>query len=128
MLPRLFFFFLLLFAFSLPLLWPGDAPFIGDESQLMLMAFDANQHHHLANQGLYGTVGLPMVPAGMDLSGFPESDRRSRTLGFIARVLYAYCHCGRVVSAGAGIKSMEVVYSAGSFFALYLVLLPSSMG
>jgi hypothetical protein len=52
----------LVFAASLTLWWPGDAPFINDEPRLFLLAHEANQHHHLAQCGLIGTVGLSYGP------------------------------------------------------------------
>jgi len=53
---------LLAFLVALPLLWPGDAPFIKDEPTMFLHAAAANQQHQLASGGVVGTVGLPYGP------------------------------------------------------------------
>src|SRR5215831_4383736 len=45
-----------------PLLFPGDAPFIKDEPVLIANAFFANQHNQLAQLGLEGTRGYSYGP------------------------------------------------------------------
>jgi len=45
-----------------PLLWPGDAPFISDEPKQLLLAYDLNQIHALADASMRGSVGLPYGP------------------------------------------------------------------
>lgn len=46
----------------IPLLWPGDVPFINDEPQLILNAVIASAGGHLAPMGLQGTFGLAYGP------------------------------------------------------------------
>ena len=47
---------------AVPLLFPGDAPFINDEPALIEAAYLANAHHQLAAQGLTGTLGVAYGP------------------------------------------------------------------
>ena len=47
---------------AVPLLFPGDAPFINDEPMLIANAFFANQQHELAQLGLQGTRGYSYGP------------------------------------------------------------------
>jgi hypothetical protein len=49
-------------ACALPLLFPGDAPFINDEPILITNALVANHEHHLAPMGLHGTQGFYYGP------------------------------------------------------------------
>ena len=53
----------LILAGLVPLVWPGDIPFINDEPQLIASAVNANQDHRLAAMGLLGTFGLFYGPA-----------------------------------------------------------------
>jgi hypothetical protein len=53
---------LLALAAVVPLLWPGDAPFINDEPQLIANALAANAEGRLAPMGLQGTFGLAYGP------------------------------------------------------------------
>lgn len=46
-----------------PLIWPGDIPFINDEPQLIAMAASANEERRLAPIGLEGTYGFTYGPA-----------------------------------------------------------------
>lgn len=46
-----------------PLLWPGDAPFINDEPLLIASALTANSADRLAELGLAGTFGFTYGPA-----------------------------------------------------------------
>ena len=50
-------------AVLVPLLWPGDIPFINDEPQLIANAARANAEHRLAPIGLQGTYGFTYGPA-----------------------------------------------------------------
>jgi hypothetical protein len=52
----------LLAAGLLPLVWPGDAPFINDEPLLIESALHANAALHLADRGLLGTFGVAYGP------------------------------------------------------------------
>ena len=52
----------LVFAALVPLLWPGDVPFIHDEPQLMAKAVAANAEGRLAPLGLLGTFGVTYGP------------------------------------------------------------------
>ena len=52
----------LLLAALVPLLWPGDVPFIHDEPQLMAKAVAANAEGRLAPLGLLGTFGVTYGP------------------------------------------------------------------
>jgi hypothetical protein len=45
-----------------PLVWPGDAPFINDEPLLIAGAMKANAAHTLAPMGLMGTFGFSYGP------------------------------------------------------------------
>jgi hypothetical protein len=45
-----------------PLIWPGDVPFINDEPQLIAAAAQANAAGHLAEHGLLGTFGFVYGP------------------------------------------------------------------
>jgi hypothetical protein len=47
----------------IPLLWPGDVPFINDEPQLIASAVKANREGQLASVGLLGTYGFSYGPA-----------------------------------------------------------------
>jgi hypothetical protein len=48
---------------SLPaILFPGDAPFVNDSPQLVILALKANAEHTLAPYGLMGTRGAPYGP------------------------------------------------------------------
>ncbi len=47
---------------AIPLLFPGDAPFINDEPLLISAAFHANTLHRLAERGLTGTLGVSYGP------------------------------------------------------------------
>jgi hypothetical protein len=49
-------------AVALPLVWPGDVPFINDEPMLIVHAADANAAGHLAQMGLMGTFGFIYGP------------------------------------------------------------------
>ncbi|MFN7978536.1 MAG: hypothetical protein U0P30_10390 [Vicinamibacterales bacterium] len=49
-------------AMAVPLLWPGDVPFIHDEPKLMVLAVDANAAGRLAPLGLLGTFGFTYGP------------------------------------------------------------------
>ncbi len=49
-------------ACAVPLLFPGDAPFINDEPRLIANAFLSNQQHRLAHFGLQGTQGYSYGP------------------------------------------------------------------
>ena len=46
----------------IPLVFPGDAPFVNDEPQLFIGAFQANMTHRLAIHGLTGSIGLLYGP------------------------------------------------------------------
>jgi hypothetical protein len=46
-----------------PLIWPGDIPFINDEPQLIANAARANEERQLAPMGLEGTYGFTYGPA-----------------------------------------------------------------
>ena len=46
-----------------PLIWPGDVPFINDEPQLIGSAISANAQGRLATMGLMGTYGFTYGPA-----------------------------------------------------------------
>jgi hypothetical protein len=50
-------------ACALPLVWPGDVPFINDEPQLIASAAQANADRRLATMGLLGTYGVSYGPA-----------------------------------------------------------------
>ncbi len=52
----------LLLAALVPLLWPGDVPFIHDEPQLVAKAVAANAEGRLAPLGLLGTFGVTYGP------------------------------------------------------------------
>ena len=52
----------LLVAAAVPLVWPGDVPFIHDEPQLMARAVAANDAGRLAPMGLLGTFGFVYGP------------------------------------------------------------------
>ncbi len=52
----------LVFAALVPLLWPGDVPFIHDEPQLVAKAVAANAEGRLAPLGLLGTFGVTYGP------------------------------------------------------------------
>jgi hypothetical protein len=54
---------LLVLTCLLPLVWPGDVPFINDEPQLVAMAVQANAARRLATMGLLGTYGFTYGPA-----------------------------------------------------------------
>ena len=45
-----------------PLIWPGDIPFINDEPQLIANALRANAEGRLASIGLMGTYGFSYGP------------------------------------------------------------------
>ena len=47
----------------IPLVWPGDVPFINDEPQLIASAVRANREGRLAPVGLLGTYGFSYGPA-----------------------------------------------------------------
>jgi hypothetical protein len=47
---------------TIPLIWPGDVPFINDEPLLVINAVRANHAGHLAEQGLLGTFGFTYGP------------------------------------------------------------------
>ena len=47
----------------IPLVWPGDIPFINDEPQLIANAVNANRDGRLASLGLLGTYGFIYGPA-----------------------------------------------------------------
>lgn len=47
----------------IPLVWPGDVPFINDEPQLIASAVRANAAGQLATMGLLGTYGFTYGPA-----------------------------------------------------------------
>jgi hypothetical protein len=47
----------------IPLIWPGDIPFINDEPQLIASAVNANHAGQLASIGLLGTYGFAYGPA-----------------------------------------------------------------
>lgn len=47
----------------IPLIWPGDVPFINDEPQLIANAVGANAQGRLATMGLMGTYGFSYGPA-----------------------------------------------------------------
>ncbi|HKD43475.1 MAG TPA: hypothetical protein VKB87_24555 [Myxococcaceae bacterium] len=49
-------------ACALPLLFPGDAPFVNDEPALIKNALIANHEHRLAQTGLTGSTGFPYGP------------------------------------------------------------------
>jgi hypothetical protein len=53
---------LLVLALVPVLLFPGDAPFINDEPQLLLSALSANHARTLASSGLWGSNGIPYGP------------------------------------------------------------------
>jgi hypothetical protein len=53
----------LVFASLVPLVWPGDVPFINDEPVLVANAADANSSGRLAPLGLLGTYGFVYGPA-----------------------------------------------------------------
>jgi len=53
----------LVLAGLVPLIWPGDIPFINDEPQLIAGAVDANLGGRLATMGLLGTYGFVYGPA-----------------------------------------------------------------
>ena len=53
----------LVIAGLIPLLWPGDVPFINDEPQLIASAVKANREGRLASVGLLGTYGFSYGPA-----------------------------------------------------------------
>ena len=53
----------LVIAGLIPLLWPGDVPFINDEPQLIASAVSANRGGRLAPMGLLGTYGFVYGPA-----------------------------------------------------------------
>lgn len=46
-----------------PIVWPGDVPFINDEPQLVANALHANADGRLATMGLQGTYGFAYGPA-----------------------------------------------------------------
>src|SRR4051812_27684668 len=54
---------ILISACLVPLLWPGDIPFINDEPLLISAAVQANAHRLLAPAGLLGTFGFVYGPA-----------------------------------------------------------------
>ena len=47
----------------IPVIWPGDAPFINDEPQLIASAVAASHRGRLAPLGLLGTYGFRYGPA-----------------------------------------------------------------
>ena len=49
-------------ACGVPLIWPGDVPFINDEPMLVINAVRANHAGGLAEQGLLGTFGFVYGP------------------------------------------------------------------
>jgi hypothetical protein len=53
----------LVLAGLIPLVWPGDVPFINDEPQLIAKAVSANRSGRLAPMGLLGTYGFVYGPA-----------------------------------------------------------------
>jgi hypothetical protein len=53
----------LIVAALIPLVWPGDVPFINDEPQLIASAVTANREGRLAQVGLLGTYGFAYGPA-----------------------------------------------------------------
>jgi hypothetical protein len=53
----------LIVAALIPLVWPGDVPFINDEPQLIASAVTANHEGRLAQVGLLGTYGFAYGPA-----------------------------------------------------------------
>ena len=53
----------LIFAGLVPLVWPGDVPFINDEPLLIARAVSANHDGRLASRGLLGTYGFVYGPA-----------------------------------------------------------------
>jgi hypothetical protein len=53
----------LVIAGLIPLVWPGDVPFINDEPQLIASAVKANREGRLATLGLLGTYGFSYGPA-----------------------------------------------------------------
>ena len=52
----------LLAACALPLICPGDVPFVSDEPHLIAAALRANREGRLAPVGLYGSFGVPYGP------------------------------------------------------------------
>jgi hypothetical protein len=52
----------LMAACVIPVIWPGDIPFINDEPLLVINAVRANQAHTLAQRGLLGTFGFVYGP------------------------------------------------------------------
>src|SRR5580765_7764268 len=53
----------LIFTGLVPLVWPGDVPFINDEPMLIAKALSANRSGRLAPMGLLGTYGFVYGPA-----------------------------------------------------------------
>jgi hypothetical protein len=47
----------------IPVIWPGDIPFINDEPLLIVKAVNANREGQLASMGLLGTYGFTYGPA-----------------------------------------------------------------
>ena len=88
---------LLALAALVPLLWPGDAPFINDEPQLIANALAANAEGRLAPVGLQGTFGLAYRltflfdedPVVVPLAGADDRYRPYRD-GFEAAPVVAY--------------------------------------
>jgi len=50
------------FLFALTLIYPGDAPFLNDEGQLILRALNANEARTIPSVGLQGSVGIQYGP------------------------------------------------------------------
>src|SRR5438067_11900247 len=47
---------------TIPLVFPGDAPWISDEPRLVSAALQANREHRLVEHGLPGTIGVVYGP------------------------------------------------------------------
>ncbi len=79
----------------LPVIWPGDIPFINDEPMLIINAVRASAAGHLARKGLLGTFGFTYGP-------FPTWVYQALTAVSHDLVVVAALHTALMAGATAG--------------------------
>ena len=113
----------------IPLVWPGDVPFINDEPQLIASAVRANGEGRLAPVGLLGTYGFRYGPAPTWV--YQALTPVTRDLVGIAALhilLMSAATAGGTLVAGPIAAAVDLVRPAATPVALLLVLRPRPLG